>query len=68
MKVMTPEEWFGSDDCKHPNLWLNIEDYVNYVLSIAAKKAKTTIEETSDDPYDHYIVVDKDSIINCLKN
>ena len=59
---MTPEEWFDSDDCKHPNLWLNIEDYVNYVLTIAAEKAKIDYDSW-DDPY-----VDKDSILNCLKD
>lgn len=47
---MTPEEWFNSDLCKNDNLWLNIKDYVDYVLSIATEKAETTVEETSDDP------------------
>lgn len=46
--------------------WL--EEYANIVLSVAAEKAETTIEETADDPYDHYIIVDKQSILNCLKD
>lgn len=45
-----------------------MEEYADYVLSIAAEKAETTIEETAEDPYDHYIIVDKQSILNCLKD
>lgn len=62
MKAMTPEEWFNSDLCKNDNLWLNIEDYVNYVLNIAAEKAEVNVIDYND--YE----VDKGSILNCLKD
>lgn len=59
---MTPEEWFNSDLCKNDNLWLNIKDYADYVLLIAAEKA----EIDYGDPYEP-IIVNKSSILNCLK-
>jgi|GEM_PF-4872655 len=49
------------------NIEIWLEEYMGIVLKIAAEKAETTIEESSDNPYDHYIVVDKESILNYLK-
>lgn len=66
MKAMTPEEWFDSDLCKNENLWLNIQDYVDYVLNIAAKKAEIKTENPSE--INEILIVDKNSIINCLKD
>lgn len=44
-----------------------MEKYAEEVLKIAAEKATMALEESSDDPYDHYAIVDKNSILNCLK-
>lgn len=44
-----------------------MKEYAEEVLKIAAEKATITLEESSNDPYDHYAIVDKDSILNCLK-
>ena len=52
-----------------PSEYLKLMDeYASYVLSVAVEKAEIAIEETADNPYDHYIIVDKDSILNCLKD
>jgi hypothetical protein len=32
-KIMNPEEWFNSEECKNENLWLNIKDYTSYILA-----------------------------------
>ena len=37
--------------------------HVTEALKQASEKAIMSLEESSDDPYDHYAIVDKDSIL-----
>lgn len=64
---MTAQEFLKS---KEPNIFIVpeewLEEYVNIVLSIAAEKARIKKEDFGGMQY--YDVIDKNSIINCLKD
>lgn len=60
---MTAQEFLKS---KEPNVFIVpeewLEEYANIVLSVAAEKAELT------DDSDMYSMINKDSILNCLKD